>query len=215
MLLVTDMISLAETYYYPLKTRICLIGLEIWTHSNFIRYSQDIEDVLKNFNDWRNRDLSQRLEYDIAHLFTYMDFGLVLGLAYVGSICCPGYQAGVGSYVRRDFITFSIIFTHELGHSLGMEHDFGGEATKCYVAGDSLEGTKAFSNCSRQSYFDPIGRGDGGCLYNIPDPHRPFPSKHCGDKVIDEGEQCGCGGPQDCPGDPCCHRNCRLKPGAG
>lgn len=217
-LLVTDTINLSETYYHPLKLRICLIGLEIWTRSNFIRYSQDIEEVLKNFNDWGNRDLSQRMEYDIAHLFTYMDFGLIVGLAYVGSICHPGYQSGIVSHIRRDFITFSIIFTHELGHNLGMEHDkkecVCGEATKCYMTGDSLDGAKAFSNCSRQSYLDLISRGHGDCLCNIPEPHRLFHFKHCGNKVIDEGEQCDCGGLQDCQGNPCCHQNCRLKPGA-
>ncbi|XP_009500347.2 disintegrin and metalloproteinase domain-containing protein 20-like [Phalacrocorax carbo] len=218
MLLVTDTINLSETYYYPLKIRICLIGLEIWTHSNFIKYSQDVEEVLKNFNNWGNRDLSQRMKYDIAHLFTYMDFGLIVGLAYVGSICHPGYQSGVVSYIRRDVTTFSIIFAHELGHNLGMEHDkkqcVCGEATKCYMTGDSLSGAKGFSNCSLQSYLDLISRGDGDCLRNIPEPHSLFYFKHCGNKVIDEGEQCDCGGLRDCRGNPCCHQNCRLKPGA-
>ncbi|NXQ83351.1 ADA20 protein, partial [Nyctibius grandis] len=220
MLLVIDTINLSETYYYPLKIRICLIGLEIWTHSNFIRYSQDIEEVLRNFNDWGNWDLSQRMKYDIAYLFTYMDFGLMVGLAYVGSICQPGYQSGLVSHVRSDFITFSIVFTHELGHNLGMEHDkkecVCGEGTKCFMTGDSLDGAKAFSNCSRQRYLELLSRGDGDCLRNIPEPHRPkLPYfKHCGNKVMDEGEQCDCGGPQECRGNPCCHRSHRLKLGA-
>ncbi|NXF32328.1 ADA20 protein, partial [Nyctibius bracteatus] len=220
MLLVIDTINLSETYYYPLKIRICLIGLEIWTHSNIIRYSQDIEEVLRNFNDWGNWDLSQRMKYDIAYLFTYMDFGSMVGLAYVGSICHPGYQSGLVSRIRGDFITFSIIFTHELGHNLGMQHDkkecVCGEATKCFMTGDSLDGAKAFSNCSRQSYLDLLSRGDGDCLRNIPEPHRrklPY-LKRCGNKVIDEGEQCDCGGPQECRGNPCCHQSCRLKQGA-
>ncbi|PKU34039.1 disintegrin and metalloproteinase domain-containing protein 20-like [Limosa lapponica baueri] len=110
-LLVTDAINLSKTYCYPLKIHISLIGLEIWMHSNFIRYSQDIEEVLKNFNDWGKRDLSQRMKYDIAHLSTYMDFGLIVGLAYVGSICHPGYQSSVVSHIRRDFMSFAIIFT--------------------------------------------------------------------------------------------------------
>jgi len=182
-LLVTDVVNLSEASYYPLKICICLVGLEIWTHSNFIRCSQDREEVLRNFNDWANRDLSQRMEYDVAPLFTYVDFGLIVGLAYVGSICRPGYQAGVVSQIRTDFITFSIIFTHELGHNLGMEHDkkerVYGEATKCYMTGDSLDSAKAFSNGSRQSCLDLIGRGDGDSLRNVPEPHRLFRFKRC------------------------------------
>lgn len=89
-----------------------------------------------------------------------------------------------------------------------------GEATKCYVMGDSLDGTKAFSNCSRHSYSDLIGRGDGHCLGSIPEPHRLFHFKYCGNKGIDEGEQCDCGGWQDCRDNPCCPQNCRVKPGA-
>lgn len=63
------------------------------------------------------------MEYIIAHLFTYVDFGLTVELAYVGSICHPGYQSSVVSHIWRDFISFAIIFTHELGHNLGMERD--------------------------------------------------------------------------------------------
>ncbi|NWX20181.1 ADA20 protein, partial [Aegotheles bennettii] len=218
MLLVIDTINLSETYYAPLNIHICLIGLEIWTRGNLISYSQDIEQVLRNFNDWGNRDLSWRMKYDVAHLFTYTDFGQIVGLAYVGTICQPSYRSSVVSYIRRDFLTFTIIFTHELGHNLGMEHDKQectcGEATECYMMEELTDGAKAFSNCSQQAYIDLINRGDGDCLRNVPEPHRLFRLKHCGNKVIDEGEQCDCGGPQECRGDPCCHQNCRLKLGA-
>ncbi|XP_005145267.2 disintegrin and metalloproteinase domain-containing protein 21-like [Melopsittacus undulatus] len=217
MLLVTNTINLAETYFNSLRIRICLIGMEIWTHSTFIRHSQDIEDVLRSFNHWANRDLSQRMAYDIAHLFTYMDFGLIVGLAYVGTICFPGYRSGVVSHIRRDFTAFSLIFAHELGHNLGMEHDkencMCGTASKCYMTGHSLTGAEGFSNCSKQYYLDLMNRGHGHCLCNIPEPHRLLHFKHCGNKVVDEGEQCDCGG-LDCQGDPCCLPSCRLKPGA-
>ncbi|NWX85966.1 ADAM9 protein, partial [Nothoprocta ornata] len=216
--LVVDTINLSETYYYPLKVRICLIGIEIWTHSNLIGYSQDIEYVLGNFNTWASQDLSRRMSYDLTHLFTYRDFGFVVGLAYVGSICYPGYNTGLVTRIRGDFVTFTIIFAHEVGHNLGMEHDAKdcvcGKATKCYMTGESLEDSKAFSNCSVKSFLDLLQRGDGNCLRNVPEPHRLFYYKLCGNKVIDEGEQCDCGRPLDCRDDPCCDQNCRLKPGA-
>ncbi|KAM9371595.1 disintegrin and metalloproteinase domain-containing protein 20-like [Phaethornis superciliosus] len=218
MLLVIDTINLSETYYDPLKIRICLIGLEIWTHRDFISYSHNITEVLRNFNDWVSRDLSRRMKYDIVHLFTYMDFGLNIGLAYIGGVCHPGYQSAVVSHIRRDFRTFTLVFTHELGHSLGMEHDkkecVCGEATKCYMSENLLDDTRAFSNCSRQSYLHLLHRGDGGCLRNVPEPHSLFQLKHCGNKVMEEGEQCDCGGWQECRDDPCCHHTCRLKPRA-
>ncbi|NXV20050.1 ADA25 protein, partial [Cepphus grylle] len=174
LLLVTCTISLSKTYCCPLKIHISLIRLEIWMRSSFIR-----------------------MEYDIAHLFTYTDFGLIVGLAYVGSICHPGYQSSVVSHIGRDFISFAIIFSHELGHNLGMEHVCG-EATKCFMTGDSLDGTKPFS--SWQRYPDLVGGGDGNCLCNIPEPHGLLHFKYCGNKVIDEGEQWDCGGWQDCQG---------------
>ncbi|XP_062470814.1 disintegrin and metalloproteinase domain-containing protein 20-like [Pezoporus occidentalis] len=218
MLLVIDTINLAETYFYSLRIHICLTGMEIWTHSNFIRHSPDIEDVLRSFNHWANGDLSQRMAYDIAHLFTYMDFGLVVGLAYVGTICFPGYRSSVVSHIRRDFTALSLIFAHELGHNLGMEHDKEncacGAAPRCYMTGHSLTGAKGFSNCSTQYYLDLMNRGHGHCLCNIPEPHSLFHFKHCGNKVVDEGEQCDCGGLKGCQGNPCCLPSCRLKLGA-
>ncbi|XP_005498380.2 disintegrin and metalloproteinase domain-containing protein 9 [Columba livia] len=218
MLQVIDIINLSEMHYYPLKIRVCLIGLEIWTHSSFIGYSQDIEEVLKRFNSWANRDLSVRMAYDVTHLFTYTDFGSVVGLAFVGTICSPDYKSGLVSHIRGDVLTISIIFTHELGHNLGMEHDkkqcVCGENTKCYMTQGSVKGAKAFSNCSLQSYLDLLSRGHGNCLRNIPAPHRLFYAKLCGNKVIDQGEQCDCWGQAGCQGHPCCHRTCRLKAGA-
>ncbi|XP_015733264.1 disintegrin and metalloproteinase domain-containing protein 9-like [Coturnix japonica] len=217
MFLVIDTINLAEIHYYSLKVRICLIGLEIWTRGNLIRDSPDIEEVLNNFNDWGNKHLSPRIKYDIAHLFTYTDFGLTVGLAYIGSICHPGYRSALVSYIREDLATFAIIFTHVLGHNLGMEHDRRecscGNA-KCYMTGGSVDGATAFSNCSIQSYLDLLSSGDGNCLNNIPEPNKFFTFKTCGNKVIDEGEQCDCGGIHDCRGNPCCYHDCKLKPGA-
>lgn len=36
----------------------------------------------------------------------------------------------------------------------------------------------------------------------------------CGDGIVDEGEECDCGGKEGCRGNVCCDTNCKLKPGA-
>jgi len=49
-----------------------------------------------------------------------------VGIAWIGTICGPqNYQTAVVEYFNNDLSTGEI-FAHELGHNLGMQHDFNG-----------------------------------------------------------------------------------------
>uniref|UniRef100_A0A8B9CSS8 ADAM metallopeptidase domain 9 n=1 Tax=Anser brachyrhynchus TaxID=132585 RepID=A0A8B9CSS8_9AVES len=220
---VIEIINLVDGLFSSFRLRVLLAVLEIWTEKNPISITKNVTEVLHNFNLWQIQQSPTHVAHDVGCLFASLDFGHSTGALYrsgksnFASACDRKRASAVVSFAK-DFVTFSIIFTHELGHNLGMEHDkkecVCGKATKCYMTGESLDGAAAFSNCSLQSFLDLLSRGDGECLNNIPEPNRFFYFKHCGNKVIDEGEQCDCGGPQHCRGNPCCYHDCRLKPGA-
>lgn len=71
-----------------------------------------------------------------------------------------------------------------------------------------------FSNCSRMHYAELLLDRKGDCLLNLPAEDLLFTGKDCGNKVVDKGEPCDCGLPEECRSDPCCKAGCKLKPGA-
>ena len=68
-----------------------------------------------------------------------------------------------------------------------------------------------FSTCSMQQFNQWMGDGRALCLLNKPNQIPDFGS--CGNGIVDEGEACDCGSPENCEMvDPCCDPvTCRLK----
>lgn len=62
-------------------------------------------------------------DVDLKHLFTGKNLdGNTVGLSYVGSVCwAPKSAYGLTQNITRDFNV--AIFSHEVGHSLGAQHD--------------------------------------------------------------------------------------------
>ncbi|CAI5763858.1 and metalloproteinase domain-containing 20-like [Podarcis lilfordi] len=210
---VLDVIHVANSLYEPLGVVVTLVGLEIWSEKNLIVIDNNIYTLLSNFNDWRTNTLNKHLENDAAHLFVYKGFGRTRGLSYLGTICWTDRACGVESYVGYSLSDFSNTFTHELGHNLGMQHDSKYctcERHACIMAAAQAN-TDKFSNCSYQNYFE---LRNTPCLLIPPEPDKMYKLKHCGNKVVEDGEQCDCGSPDQCKLDPCCQSNCMLRPGA-
>ncbi|NIG59343.1 disintegrin and metalloproteinase domain-containing protein 15 isoform 4 [Pontoporia blainvillei] len=70
-----------------------------------------------------------------------------------------------------------------------------------------------FSNCSRQALEKALLGGMGSCLFERLS-SLPSMASVCGNMLVEPGEQCDCGFPDDCA-DPCCdYFTCQLRPGA-
>ncbi|XP_009074985.1 PREDICTED: LOW QUALITY PROTEIN: disintegrin and metalloproteinase domain-containing protein 20-like, partial [Acanthisitta chloris] len=214
---VMEIINIGDSLYKELSVRLFLVGLEIWTQSNFISITKSIGTTLTDFNNWRRSDLLPRIRHDVAHLFAFQNFGSSMGLAFVGTVCDKHWASAVASFTVTHLPSFVVTFVHELGHNLGMSHDKPGckcRRRKC-IMHESSSDTDAFSDCSYKHYFDLLGRG-ATCLRQPPAPGTFYntKSKYCGNKIVESGEQCDCGSESNCRKDPCCRPNCTLTAGS-
>ncbi|XP_005080237.1 disintegrin and metalloproteinase domain-containing protein 15 isoform X5 [Mesocricetus auratus] len=215
---------LLDTFFKPLNVRVALVGLEAWTQHDLIEMSSDPAVLLDNFLRWRRTDLLPRLPHDSAQLVTGSSLsGPMVGMAIQNSICSPDFSGGVNMDHSTSILGVASSIAHELGHSLGLDHDSPGSSCPCpgpapakscimEASTDFLPGLN-FSNCSRQALEKALLDGMGSCLFERLPSLAPV-SPLCGNMFVDPGEQCDCGFPDECT-DPCCdYVTCRLRPGA-
>ncbi|XP_047373750.1 disintegrin and metalloproteinase domain-containing protein 15 isoform X2 [Sciurus carolinensis] len=219
-----DVALMLDMFFQPLNVRVVLVGLEAWTQHDLVEMSPNPAVTLENFLHWRRADLLPRLPHDNAQLVTDISFsGPMVGMAIQNSICSPDFSGGVNMDHSISILGVASSIAHELGHSLGLDHDSPGSSCPCpgpapakscimEASTDFLPGLN-FSNCSRQALEKALLEGMGSCLFerlpSLP-PMAPF----CGNMFVDPGEQCDCGFPDDCT-DPCCdYLTCQLRPGA-
>ncbi|KAL1772755.1 disintegrin and metalloproteinase domain-containing protein 26A-like [Sigmodon hispidus] len=209
---IVELVANVNIYYSAVTIEVLLGTLEIWTQANYINVKQTIHKVLPEFCLWKIRTIDPHKKPDVAHLFTRQSFGIYLGLAYVATVC-KNISCSVSSYYRDSISEASFVTTHELGHVLGMYHDWSYctcGLKKCIMTAGNSKSHK-FSNCSYESMSSLITQRS--CLYNIPGEVVKASHTLCGNSLVEEGEQCDCGSSDSCQHDPCCSENCVFKPG--
>ncbi|XP_069622755.1 disintegrin and metalloproteinase domain-containing protein 28-like isoform X1 [Ranitomeya imitator] len=104
-----------------------------------------------------------------------------------------------------------------MGHNLGMYHDLNtctcGAPVCVMSAVLSFRPPIAFTSCSIEDMRNFIYSYFPDCLLNIPQTSQVLTPPVCGNKFIENGEQCDCGEPQECTSNCCDAQTCKLKPG--
>ncbi|XP_064595788.1 disintegrin and metalloproteinase domain-containing protein 10-like [Liolophura sinensis] len=185
----------------------------------------------------------------LSYMFTHRDFeGGTLGLAWTADLhnaggICDKYNAYQGTMksLNTGIVTVlnfgqfvpptvsHVTLAHELGHNMGSPHDPSTQA--CTPGGDignyimyaratsgDRPNNERFSSCSIESMgpvIDARGRNSNGCF-------TAYTDSMCGNKVVEEGEECDCGWDDECT-EQCCNpqssdssgpKGCTLKPSA-
>ncbi|XP_031536364.2 disintegrin and metalloproteinase domain-containing protein 30 [Vicugna pacos] len=203
--------AIADSYFQDVRMRIHLFGVEVWTDENKIKVTfSKLDQVLGQFMVYRTSVLNARFPVDWVHLYikqTYTDF---LAQSW-GTVCSTFYAGSASVFLDMNVLTPATWTAHVLGHSVGMNHD--AEYCQCKGRHNCIMGTgrTGFSNCSYAEFFAHVYSG-AKCLTNIPG--LGFVVKRCGNKIVEEDEECDCGSGEDCKTDQCCQPDCKFKQGA-
>ncbi|KAK0704705.1 Metallo-peptidase family M12-domain-containing protein [Lasiosphaeris hirsuta] len=195
-----------------------------------------ITDRLNLFSTWRGQWKDNNAYWT---LLTTCNTGSAVGLAWLGQVCQTGAQsasnetiAGANVVVRTP--TEWLVFAHETGHTFGAVHDCtssacsDGTATRqqcCPLSAQTCNagsqfvmnpstgnGITNFSPCSVGNVCSFLGRNSNRvlCLANNKDV-ATITGSQCGNGIVEQGEECDCGGATGCAGNSCCNpTTCKL-----
>ncbi|XP_012889855.1 PREDICTED: disintegrin and metalloproteinase domain-containing protein 28 [Dipodomys ordii] len=213
-----EMANYIDMLYRKLNATVVLVGLEIWTDEDKIKITPNATSTLDNFSKWRGRNLLSRKRHDVAQLVSSEDFsGATVGLAFLSSMCSPYHSVGIVQDHSSNHLRVAGTMAHEMGHNLGMFHD--DLSCKCLSAVCVMEKSMRFymptdfSSCSRANYYKFLEDKSSHCLLNTPLPTDIISVPVCGNQLVEMGEDCDCGTPEECTNRCCDARTCRIKAG--
>ncbi|XP_060124459.1 disintegrin and metalloproteinase domain-containing protein 2 isoform X6 [Zootoca vivipara] len=215
---ITQLISFINTMFYKLNMKIILSSMEFWKDKDKISTTGTANELLEKFVDWKPVHLALR-PHDIAFLFVYRNRGDSVGSTFARKMCHRPSSAAVAMYENGITLeTFSVIVAQLLGFSLGLFFD---NSRQCHCPGTCLmstdavqaSGIKSFSSCSIKDFRNFLESGASQCLLNKPRMDLMYRAPYCGNKVVEDGEQCDCGTAKECESNPCCEPNCLLRRG--
>ncbi|XP_064210796.1 disintegrin and metalloproteinase domain-containing protein 11 isoform X1 [Tribolium castaneum] len=214
--------NIADLYFRTLNTRVSVVYIETWQGGNQaqINRNEDIGRALTNFNDYTSRKLF-KIDKDTTQLLTGEVFvGGEAGMAVPATVCTPkavGISVDINTYEPH---LLAGTMAHMIGHNIGMGHDDGRNECHCRdwhgcimaqaIIGQHNIQPYKFSECSRSDYIDRLRTGNGICLLNKPNELEV--RRTCGNRIVEDGEDCDCGTIDECPSvDPCCDPiTCKL-----
>lgn len=195
-----------------------------------------MDQKLNLFTAWR---AGQSADAGIYHLVSGCSDAEIVGIAWLNQVCqVKPYVDSNGDTVAGTSVSVFIknqfaVMAHEIGHNFGAVHDCdaatcqncSGDDCQCcpcdncdckgrYVMNPESGGlnVKEFSPCALKDVCQKIPVL-APCLKE-PGTFKTITKGMCGDGIRDEGEECDCGGPEKCRGNPCCTEDCKLKRGA-
>ncbi|KAI0420456.1 zinc metalloprotease mde10 [Xylaria grammica] len=189
----------------------------------------NINDRLDLFSKWRGQFTDNNAYWT---LLSTCATDSAVGLAWLGQLCAQGSSpngndttAGANVVVRTN--TEWQVFAHETGHTFGAYHDC--TETTCvdgtrsnnqccplssstcnaqgaYIMNPSTAATLTqFSPCSIGNICSAMSRNsvNSDCLSNNKNVVT-ITGSQCGNGIVEQGEDCDCGGDTGCQGNSCC-----------
>ena len=200
-----------------------------------------ITDRLNTFSQWRGENPDNNAYWT---LLTTCQTGAEVGLSWLGQLCVNNVMNSSGEVVSGANVVAKTstewqVIAHESGHTFGAVHDCDSQTcassetvnsqqccplstTTCdagskYIMNPyEVDGISAFSACTVGNICSALGRNSvsSSCLSD----NRgvtTITGQQCGNGIVEEGEDCDCGGTANCDNNTCCDATtCKFKNGA-
>lgn len=200
-----------------------------------------ITDRLNMFSQWRGNHPDSNAYWT---LLTTCQTGAEVGLSWLGQLCVKDVTNSSGEVVSGANVVAKTstewqVIAHESGHTFGAVHDCDSQTcassqtvnsqqccplstTTCdagskYIMNPyEVDGISAFSACTIGNICSALGRNSvlSSCLSD----NRgvtTITGQQCGNGIVEEGEDCDCGGTANCGNNACCDATtCKFKNGA-
>lgn len=197
-----------------------------------------ITDRLNLFSQWRGERNDDNAYWT---LLTSCATGSEVGLSWLGQLCVKDVTKATGEVVSGANVVAKTsnewqVIAHESGHTFGAVHDCDSSACanqnsvnaqQCCPLSDSTcdagekfimnpstgEGISTFSQCTLGNVCSAIGRNSVKTTCLTDNKGVPTISGHqCGNGIVEEGEDCDCGGAANCGDNACCEpTTCKFK----
>ncbi|XP_015982853.2 disintegrin and metalloproteinase domain-containing protein 2 [Rousettus aegyptiacus] len=217
-----QLIGLTNAIFTSFNITIILSSLELWIDENKIPVTGDANELLHRFLKWKRSYLVLR-PHDMAFLLVYREKSNYVGATFQGKMCDSQYGGGIALHPRTISLeSLAVIIAQLLSLSMGIAYD---DINKCQCPGAVCimnpeavhsSGVKIFSNCSMEEFAHFMSKPKSQCLQNQPRLDPSYKAAVCGNKQVEEGEQCDCGTKEECEAQPdtCCGSTaCVLKQG--
>ena len=200
--------------------------------------NQTITDRLNTFSAWRGQRNDTNAYWT---LLTNCRTGAEVGLSWLGQLCVGDTTANAGETVSGANVVAKTatewqVIAHESGHTFGAVHDCDSQtcasadsvnSQQCcplststcdagsqYIMNPSTsEGITNFSPCSIGNVCSALGRNSvkSNCLKDNKGV-TTITGHQCGNGIVEEGEDCDCGGTESCGTNSCCDATtCKFK----
>ncbi|KAM6202645.1 disintegrin and metalloproteinase domain-containing protein 20-like [Rhynchocyon petersi] len=211
--------NILDSIYQFVHLNVFIRVLCIWNTKDVVRLGEgSAYHIIEDFGLWKQRSWYNEIKHDTSLLLTGHLLGTRNYYSFNNAVCNANW--GVTYVQVKDLHIFlaSTVSAHALGHSFGVPHDRAGcycfRRSSCVMAPEPglLD---SMGNCSFAQFFLKMNGWDPCLSEDIIAYHNfPYIAARCGNKIVDQGEECDCGSFKECSEDKCCSTNCVMPIGS-